>query len=290
MSVVLFSSVKGVSRMLLGALALCPGLLAQTGSGSYEQYGIQFSGTQHNSFFDPQEEPGLRPPISQIEMYELHGLVPEGRFPASLTSPLAFDLNPLPEIPVRRGEDMSAGTVSIEQLRLPLSGKAKKLLRTANRYSEKGDSAKAIAAFQDALHEPSAIPYAHSSLGVEYLKIGKTALAITELEESVRMLPRDAVNHSNLAYALYLTRQYDRAELQIRQSLALDGKVARSRFVMGLILVARNARDQRGLELLWSLREEISGAGKALAQTCAKFQQPDGEAIPSVCTRLSQQR
>jgi tetratricopeptide (TPR) repeat protein len=238
------------------------------------------------SIFDPQEDPGLRPPMSQIEMYELHGLIPEGRLPTPLTAPVAFDLNPPSGLGSRQSENRPGGIVSVEQLRYPVSRKGQKLIRTANRYAEKGESAKAIQAFQEALNEPSAIPYARSSLGVEYLRVGQTALAIPELEEAVRLLPRNAVNHSNLAYALYLIGQFDRAEFEVRQALALDRKSVRTRFVMGLVLVARNARDQQGLELLWSLHEELPAAGIVLAHACGKVQQQDIEAPSKVCTRL----
>jgi tetratricopeptide (TPR) repeat protein len=134
-----------------------------------------------------------------------------------------------------------AGTVSVEQLQHPLSRKANRLLLQAKNFAAMGDHAKAIAELQLALKEPSAIPYAHSLLGSEYLKIQQVPEAIEALEQAVKMLPRSVVNHSNLAYALLLTGDAQRAEIEARQALDLDRNNAKTRQVLSLITHAREA-------------------------------------------------
>jgi tetratricopeptide (TPR) repeat protein len=128
-----------------------------------------------------------------------------------------------------------AGTISVEQLQHPVSRKGDGLLRRALSFSAKGEHGKAIAQLQMALKERSAMPYAHSLLGSEYLKINQVPAAIDSLEQAVKLLPRNAVDHSNLGYAFFLLGDIERAEREVRQALDLDRNNAKTRFVLGLI-------------------------------------------------------
>ncbi len=128
-----------------------------------------------------------------------------------------------------------AGTISVEQLQHPVSRKGDGLLRRAQNFSAKGEHAKAIAQLQLALKESSAMPYARSLLGSEYLKINQVPAAIDSLEQAIKLLPRNAVDHSNLGYALFLLGDIERAEREVREALDLDRNNVKTRFVLGLI-------------------------------------------------------
>jgi tetratricopeptide (TPR) repeat protein len=132
-----------------------------------------------------------------------------------------------------------AATVSADQLRRPLSTKAAKLLRQAQSYASAGIHSRAIQELTRALKEPSAIPYAHAMLGVEYLKTAQAALAIEQLEPASQMLPHDASIHSNFAYALLLTGDLDRAEREVRRALELDSGNKAAQLVLSYIVRAR---------------------------------------------------
>lgn len=132
-------------------------------------------------------------------------------------------------------EQSPAATVSAERLRHPVTQKAAKMLDRALAYSVAGEHAKAIEQLRRALKEPSAIPYAHSMLGAEYLWTKEVPAAIGELEEAIRLLPHEAANHSNLGYALYLEGQVDRGREEVHQALALDANNPKTRFVLGII-------------------------------------------------------
>jgi tetratricopeptide (TPR) repeat protein len=138
-----------------------------------------------------------------------------------------------------------AGAVSVEQLQHPVSRKGDGLLRQALNFAAMGDHPKAIAKLQLALKEPSAVPYAHSMLGTEYLRINQVPAAIEALEKAVKLLPRDAVNHANLGFALFLSGSAERGEQEVRQALELDRALhqndEKTRFVLGLILHARGS-------------------------------------------------
>jgi hypothetical protein len=58
---------------------------------------------------------------------------------------------------------------------------------------------------QASLDEPSAVPYAHSLLGTEYLKTKNIPAAIVELREAVRLMTGMASDHANLGYAYCMT-------------------------------------------------------------------------------------
>jgi tetratricopeptide (TPR) repeat protein len=128
-----------------------------------------------------------------------------------------------------------AGKVSVEQLQHPLSRKGEKLLRQAHNFEDMGNHDKAIAELRLALKEPSALPYAYSLLGSEYLRLGKIAAAIEALEQAIKLLPRSAVNHANLGYALFLRGDLERAEGEVRRALSLDRDNEKTLRVLSLI-------------------------------------------------------
>jgi Flp pilus assembly protein TadD len=134
-----------------------------------------------------------------------------------------------------------AKTVSVEQLQHPLSRKGAKLLDQARNFVAMGRHDKAIAQLLLALKERSAMPYAHSMLGAEYIKTNQIPAAIAELEQAITLLPRNVPNHSNLGYALLLSGEIDRAETETRQALELDRNNTRTQHVLSLILAARRS-------------------------------------------------
>jgi tetratricopeptide (TPR) repeat protein len=135
-----------------------------------------------------------------------------------------------------------AGTVSVEQLQHPLSPKAAKLLERARNFSAMGLPGKAIAQLQAALKERSAIPYAHSMLGVEYLKTNQIPEAISELDQALKLLPRNVPDRSNLGYALFLSGDLDGAERETRKALELDRNNPKTGRVLSKILEARRRK------------------------------------------------
>jgi len=72
-------------------------------------------------------------------------------------------------------------------------------------------------------------------LGVEYLKMRQFASALRSLQRAVLLLPGDAVNRSNLGFALASTGQYDHAEAELRCALALDHGDAQTRQLLNLV-------------------------------------------------------
>jgi predicted Zn-dependent protease len=114
-------------------------------------------------------------------------------------------------------------TISVDGLRRPLSSKALRWLHVAQDCGRSGEHQRAIRLLQEILaKEPSAAPYVHSMLGIEYVRTGRLADALPELESGVRLLPHEAVNHSNYAFALYLTGDDAGSKRELQRALQLD--------------------------------------------------------------------
>jgi Flp pilus assembly protein TadD len=133
-----------------------------------------------------------------------------------------------------------AQTISADLLRQRLPAKAKQILQKAQRAADAGDHGRAIELLDMALAKyPESAAWTQSMLGVEYLKTRQFDAAVTALEQAVVLLPREAVDRSNLGFALASTGQYDRAERELRRAVALD---TGNRTTKQLLEVVRSAR------------------------------------------------
>lgn len=158
------------------------------------------------------------------------------------------------------------GTVSVDSLAKPPSRAAVKILNKAIRYSEAGNSAKAIEILRNAPMDPAGAPYLHSRLGTEYLKTGQYALALPELQEAALLLPKEPAHHSNLAYAYQMLGQLDRAETEARVAVNLDHSNVKARFLLGSILMNRPTTLQEAVTNLKFAREDLPTARFLLSQ------------------------
>jgi len=139
-----------------------------------------------------------------------------------------------------------ARTISADLLRQPLPPKAKQILQNAQHAADAGDHARAIGFLETALAKyPESAAWTQSMLGVEYLKTDQFAAAATALEQAVRLLPRDPVDRSNFGLALAQTGQYDRAEGELRQALALDSSDLKTRQLLEMVLKRESIRSSR---------------------------------------------
>jgi len=140
-------------------------------------------------------------------------------------------------------ETQAARTISIDLLSQPLSRKAKQILEKAQHAADAGDHTRAIGLLETASAKyPESAAWTQSMLGVEYLKTGQFAAAVTSLEQAVVLQPGDAVDRSNLGFALASTGQYDRAERELRLALALDHRDLKTTHLLEVVLAANAAR------------------------------------------------
>jgi tetratricopeptide (TPR) repeat protein len=166
----------------------------------------------------------------------------------------------------KSAEKPGTGTISAGTLMHPPSKKASKVLLKAQKYSEAGDSLKAIETLKSAPVEEDSASYIHSRLGTEYLKLHHYAQAVPELEEAVKLAPKEQAHHSNLSYAYRALGRLDRAEAEARAALDLDRGSARAHFMLGSVLLERNGGFQEAVENLKLARREVPSARFLLAQ------------------------
>ena len=158
-----------------------------------------------------------------------------------------------------------AGTVSVEELRNPLTGKSLRAIVTAQQHLRSGQREQALQELRQAMNDPIAMPYAISILGAEHLKTGDFEVAVRELQQAVQLLPGRAENLSNFAYALYLTGQIETGVLEARKALQLDPVRPKTRMVLGILLLRQGSHDAEAIAHLQAATLEVPSAHLALA-------------------------
>jgi len=115
-----------------------------------------------------------------------------------------------------------SGVVSLRQLQHPPSKKAVRLFREAQRYSQAGDTARAIANLEQAIHIAPAFAEVHQNLGVQYARSGRTSEAMKQFETAIEIGPPDAKAYSNLGWCYVRLGQFHEAQDLARKALSLD--------------------------------------------------------------------
>jgi hypothetical protein len=169
-------------------------------------------------------------------------------------------------LPARENKPVGSGTVSVHELQHPPSAKSKRIFEAAQKSAAAGDYLRAVEILRGALNDASAVAFARMNIGVAYLRAGQAAVAVPELQEAARLMPEDAVAHTNLAYALLLTKHEDAAEIECRRALQLNRNSSKAHWVMGSILLNKGSHEEEAVENLRFASREIPKAKVILAQ------------------------
>jgi Tfp pilus assembly protein PilF len=138
----------------------------------------------------------------------------------------------------------------------------------------------ALGALKEAISINPTVAEYHDTLGLVYLELGRTDLAIEELRKAVELDPKHANSqfhlgtayseaqrweeavtayrralalptltvhdfvHQNLGLALYHLKRYPEAESSLRFALSLDPQMQAAYYNLGLVLVAENRNDE----------------------------------------------
>lgn len=146
-------------------------------------------------------------------------------------------------IPEAHRSYAGARIISADLLRQPLSRKAKQILERAQHAAAAGDHLRAIELLETVHAKyPESDAWTQSMLGVEYLKTRQFESALSSLEQAVLLLPRDAMDRSNLGFALAAIGQYQRAEVELRCALVLDHGELKTRQLLDIVLAAETAK------------------------------------------------
>ena len=106
---------------------------------------------------------------------------------------------------------------------------------------------------------------ARGRLGVEYIMLQQWERAAEELRQSVAVDPSQEWLQSNLALALVNTGNPEEAEQCARKAVALDGGNAKSRYVLGWVLVQQPAKSAEGIQQLERAARDVPSAHRTLA-------------------------
>jgi len=170
------------------------------------------------------------------------------------------------------------GSVSVSELKHPLSGKAQSLLLKAKTDLHEGKFDDAMSVLESAEKQPSATVYIPGLRGAAYLLRGNVDDALPQLENAVKLLPV-AANYSNLGFAHLLKGDVDQAEQELRHALNLRNSPA-TRYLMGLILLDRKPSVDEACDDLQQGQNVTGAAPIALAVCFAR----DGH--PSAANRV----
>ncbi len=99
-----------------------------------------------------------------------------------------------------------------------------------------GKSAQAIAEFQEAIRLKSDAPNVHSNLGVALRDQGKLAEAIAEFREAIRLKPDESTAHSNLGNALREQGKPEEAIAEQREAIRLKSDNPTAYYNLGYAL------------------------------------------------------
>lgn len=113
--------------------------------------------------------------------------------------------------------------VSADELRHPMSSKARHDLDEARHQIDIGNHSGAIEELQRALIKyPDSAPYAYNLLGREYIETREYVKAKESFTEAARLMPHESAHHSNLGLSLAILGEWDRAEQELHKALQLD--------------------------------------------------------------------
>lgn len=165
----------------------------------------------------------------------------------------------------RAAEPRQLGTVSVQELRRPLSEDGLRLLDKAKDSIARGETARGMEQLRAAQRDPSVEAYALGMLATEHIKRGDAGTALVELESAVALQPGIAANQSNLAYLLGAKQRNEEALVHAKKALQLDPSHSKTRFVLAQILLQMGRREEAVFHPRRAA-EEIPGAGVLLTR------------------------
>ena len=161
-----------------------------------------------------------------------------------------------------------SGPVSVSQLLHPPASKAIAHARTAQKFSESGQYAKAAAELEIAVRISPNFADARTNLGAQYLRLGRYADALEELQRSIEIQPSIPAL-TDLAYAQLMLDRPANAVATARRVLRLDAENVSGHYALGMAL-AFCGQTQEAIPHLEKAAETMSSARDFLERLRAK--------------------
>ena len=142
------------------------------------------------------------------------------------------------ELPEERNLVPTGKTVAASQLMHPPDKRAIREALKGEKFSAARDYAHAAEQFAKAVAEDPYYSDAYNNLGVQYVRLGRPADAISAFQRAAELDPGAAIVRTNLAVLLAQAGQFDDAESYARQGVRLDPANEKGRQVLESILAA----------------------------------------------------
>lgn len=158
----------------------------------------------------------------------------------------------------------SGRTVSAAELRHPPRRQALDASQAAQRFADSGKFDRAASELEKAVRISPDFAAAHSSLGVQYLRLQRYEDAAAELGRAIEIAGPNPTDLSNLAYAHLSLERFAEAATNARAALKLRKDQPAAHFVLGLTLVLDPETKGEGIAHLEEAAKKLDSARKAL--------------------------
>jgi tetratricopeptide (TPR) repeat protein len=163
-------------------------------------------------------------------------------------------------------EARAAGSkVSVAALQHTPPKAARREAEQAQKLAARGDHAGATDKFRKAIEIDPRYVQARGDLGAQYILLHKYAEAAQELRQAIAFDPSAGWLQADLAFALLRLGEAGEAEQWARRAVAADSRNAKSRSVLGWILVHRAGGSAEGVQQLEQAARDLPGAHRMLA-------------------------
>jgi tetratricopeptide (TPR) repeat protein len=128
------------------------------------------------------------------------------------------------------------GTISVTQLRHPPAPKAFQAVAAAQRFSESGQTEKAVEQLEKAIRISPEYAEAYNNLAVQHIRMGRCEEAAGEFARAIAIAGPSVLLLSNLAYAQRRLDRLPEAVASARAALHLDSDSPQAHLILGSIL------------------------------------------------------
>jgi tetratricopeptide (TPR) repeat protein len=163
-------------------------------------------------------------------------------------------------LPARPVKPSGTGTISFTQLQHPPSRKAFQAMEAAQRYSESGQTEKAVEELEKAVRFSPDYADAYNNLGVQHIRMGRFQKACEEFSQAIAIAGPNAPRLSNLAYAQGQLHRFPEAAESARAALRLDPGSAQAHLILGSILAVDPRTRAESIPHLESAAETMPSA------------------------------
>jgi tetratricopeptide (TPR) repeat protein len=174
----------------------------------------------------------IHPGTYTLRVTTLHGEIVHQELVtvAPQTGPLTVRL------PTPRVKPSAPGTISFTQLQHPPSQKAFQAMAAAQRYSDSGQTEKAVEELEKAVRISPEYADAYTNLAVQHIRMGRFEEACEEFSHAIAIAGPSTSRLSNLAYAQGQLHRFPEAIESARAALRLDPGSPQAHLILGSLL------------------------------------------------------